>query len=188
MRFLLILLLLLFPASASAQSAQKEDQVRTCEAILGDSAVATQCAKVFKTSETCCIQYDEKRLKDACGMMSDVDAALTCFSEIHEVGFWKAELLPENKPGLANQFVQQWKINVMRECSKEPTKQAALECAVLQKSGTRFVYGQANKEVAQQAVANDPIFQFCRKTFGDYWVGVEECVKQQRAAKKRLGQ
>ena len=30
--------------------------------------------------------------------------------------------------------------------------------------------------------------QFCRKTFGDYWEGVEECVKQQRAAKHRLGQ
>ena len=188
MKFLLALVFSLFAVTVNAQSATKEDQVRTCEAVLTGKPAATECVTIFKTSDDCCIQYDEKRLVKACGKMSSIDAALICFSEIHEVGFWKSELLPENEPGLADQFVQQWKKNVMRECSKELTKQAALECAVLQKSGTRFVYGQKNKEVAQKAAANDPIFQFCRKTFGDYWEGVEECVEQQRAAKKRLGQ
>lgn len=188
MKLMLALLFAFFATTAAAQETSKEDQVRTCEAVLGDRPEAAECAKIFKTSADCCIQYDEKRLMKACAKMSSIDAALTCFSEIHEVGFWKSELLPENEPGLADQFVQQWKKNVIRECSKEPTKQAALDCAVLQKSGTKFVYGQKNEEVARQAVANDPIFQFCRKTFGDYWEGVEECVKQQRAAKQRLGQ
>ncbi|TWA50527.1 hypothetical protein FB008_11238 [Sinorhizobium medicae] len=76
----------------------------------------------------------------------------------------------------------------MRECMKEPTKAAALECAVLQKSGTKFVYNEKNAEIARQATASDPIMKFCRQAFGDYWVGVEQCVKDQRAAKKRLGQ
>ena len=188
MKLLLALMFALLATTVAAQQTTTEDQVRTCQAVLGDKPAAGECTKVFKTSAGCCIQYDENRLLKACSEMSSIDAALTCFSEIHEVGFWKSELLPENEPGLADQFVQQWKNNVMRVCSTEPTKQAALECAVLQKSGTRFGYGQKNEEVARQAVANDPIFQFCRKTFGDYWEGVEECVKQQRAAKHRLGQ
>lgn len=75
----------------------------------------------------------------------------------------------------------------MRECIKETTTAAALDCAVLQKSGTKFVYRQKNKELARQATAADPIMQFCRNTFGDYWEGVEQCVKNQRAAKERLG-
>ncbi|WP_439624010.1 hypothetical protein [Shinella sp.] len=188
MKLLLALAFALFATTANAQQTSMEDQVRTCEAVLGNSPAAVECAKVFKTSADCCIQYDEQRLLKACGAMSSIDAALTCFSEIHEVGFWKSELLPENQPGLADQFIQQWKKNVIRVCSMEPTKQKALECAVLQKSGTRFAYSQKNEEIARQSVANDPIFRFCRKTFGDYWEGVEKCVNQQRAAKKRLGQ
>ncbi|TAW39034.1 hypothetical protein ELI17_37310 [Rhizobium ruizarguesonis] len=120
--------------------------------------------------------------------MSTIEFALTCFSEIHEVGFRKSDLLPENEPGLADQYAEQWKRNVMRVCSAEKSKKAALDCAVLQKGGTKVVYDEKNADIARKAVSEDPIFQFCRKAFGDYWEGVEDCVKKQKAAKRRLGQ
>ncbi|MDP9813693.1 hypothetical protein J2W42_006568 [Rhizobium tibeticum] len=76
----------------------------------------------------------------------------------------------------------------MRECSKETSNSAALDCVILQKSGTKFVFSQKNEELARNATAEDPIFKVCRNAFGDYWEGVEDCVKKQRAAKKRMGQ
>jgi hypothetical protein len=76
----------------------------------------------------------------------------------------------------------------MRMCSAEKFEKAALDCAVLQKGSTKVVYDEKNAEIARKSVSDDPIFQFCRKTFGDYWEGVEDCVKKQPAAKRRLGQ
>lgn len=185
---LLVLVMALVAYPALAQQNQREDQQRTCEAVLGARPAAAECQKVFAKDAYCCIQYDAERLAKLCAKMSSIENALTCFSEIHEVGFWKTDLIDENEPGLGAQYADQWKKNVMRECVKETTKPAALDCAVLQKSGTKFVYGQKNKEIARQSTEADPILQFCRQAFGDYWEGVEQCVKDQRAAKKRLGQ
>ena len=187
MKWLLISALVLLVYPALAQQNQREDQQRTCEAVLGKSPAAAECKKVFAKDVDCCIQYDAKRLAQLCAKMSSIENVLTCFSEIHEVGFWKIDLTSENEPGLGAQHAEQWKRNVMRECMQETTKAAALECAVLQKSGTKFVYGQRNDEIARQSTEADPIMQFCRNAFGDYWEGVEQCVKDQRAAKKRLG-
>lgn len=188
MKWLLVLIVALCAYPALAQQNQREDQQRTCEAVLGDRSASAECRRVFAKDADCCIQYDAERLSKLCAKMASIEYTLTCFSEIHEVGFWRTELLPENEPGLAEKHVQQWKKNVMRECMKETTKAAALDCAVLQKSGTRYVYGQKNDEIAQQATNADPIMKFCRHAFGNYWVGVEQCVKDQTAARKRLGQ
>jgi hypothetical protein len=166
----------------------QENQQMTCTAVLGDMPAAAECQKVFAKDADCCIQYDAERLAKQCAKMSSIENALTCFSEIHEVGFWKTELRSENEPGLAEKFSMQWKKNVMRECVKEKTKGDALDCAVLHKSGTLYVYGEKNAEIARQSAAADPIMKFCRETFGDYWEGVERCVAKQKAAKKRLGQ
>lgn len=70
-----------------------------------------------------------------------------------------------------SEHAEQWKRNVMRECSKEKMESAALDCAILQKSGTKFVFGQKNEELARKAASEDPIFKFCRNAFGDYWEG-----------------
>ncbi|MFB2550163.1 hypothetical protein [Ensifer soli] len=187
MKWLLVLAFAFMADPTLAQQNQREDQQRTCEAVLGDRPVAAECRKIFAKDADCCIQYDVERLAKLCVKMSSIESALTCFSEIHETGFRKSELLPENEPGLADQYAQQWKKNVMSVCVKETTKTAALDCAVLQKSGTKFVFGQKNEEIARQATVADPIMQFCRQAFGDYWEGVEQCVKDQSAAKKRLG-
>lgn len=187
MKWLLAIVLVFVAYPALAQQNQREDQQRTCEAVLGDRPAAAECQKIFAKDADCCIQYDAERLAKLCAKMSSIENALTCFSEIHEVGFWKTDLTGENEPGLGAQHAEQWKRNVMRECMKEPTRAAALECAVLQKSGTRFVYGQKNHAIGRQATSADPIMKFCRQAFGDYWEGVEQCVKDQRAAKKRLG-
>lgn len=187
MQLILALLIALVAYPALAQENQRENQQMTCEAILGGVPAADECQKVFVKDADCCIQYDAERLAKLCAKMSSIENALSCFSEIHEVGFWKTDLTSENEPGLAAQHAEQWKKNVMRECMKETTMTAALECAVLQKSGTKFVYGHKNDEIARQATVADPIMQFCRQAFGDYWEGVEQCVKDQRAAKKRLG-
>jgi len=187
MKWLLAMVFVFMAYPALAQQNQREDQQRTCEAVLGDRPAAAECRRIFAKDADCCIQYDAERLAKLCAKMSSIENALTCFSEIHEVGFWKADLTGENEPGLADQFVQQWKKNVMRECMKETTMANAIACAVLQKSGTKFVYEQRNEEIARQATAADPIMKFCRDTFGDYWEGVEQCVKDQQAAKKRLG-
>lgn len=186
-KWLLVLVVAMMAYPALSQDNQRENQQMTCEAILGDRPAAAECRKIFTKDSDCCIQYDAERLAKLCAKMPNIENALTCFSEIHETGFRKSDLLPENEPGLADQYAQQWKKNAMRECMKETTKAEALDCAVLQKSGTKFVYGQKNEEIARQATADDPIMQFCRNTFGDYWEGVEQCVKDQRAAKKRLG-
>lgn len=184
---MLVTALVLFAGQALAQENQREDQQRTCEAILDTQPAAAECKKVFAKDAECCIQYDEKRLAKRCEKMSSKEFALVCFTEIHEVGFWKTELTGENEPGLADQYVKQWKKNVMQLCMKENSKTEALACAVLQKGGTKVVYEQKNEEIGRQAIVGDPIMQFCRKTFGEYWQGVEQCVKEQRAAKKRLG-
>lgn len=188
LRVLFIITMSLVSGQSFAQQPGRENQQKTCEAILGGGPAAKECGKVFKKDAGCCIQYNAKELASRCEKMSTVALALTCFSEIHEVGFWKTDLLPENEPGLGSQYAEQWKRNVMRECSKEKTKSAALDCAVLQKSGTRFVFGQKNEELAPKATSEDPIFKFCRDAFGDYWEGVEDCVREQWAAKQRLGQ
>jgi len=188
LRALLIVSFWLTAGFAVAQQPSRENQQRTCEAILGQSPAGRECSKVFAKDAGCCIQYDAKRLASRCEKMSTIDFALTCFSEIHEVGFWKTELLSENEPGLGAQYAEQWKRNVMRMCAAEKSKKAALDCAVLQKGGTKVVYDEKNAEIARKSVSEDPIFQFCRKTFGDYWEGVEDCVKKQQAAKQRLGQ
>ncbi|APG93458.1 hypothetical protein SAMCFNEI73_pB0261 (plasmid) [Sinorhizobium americanum] len=180
-------MLVFFGGPGSAQENQREDQQQTCEAILDIQPAAAECKKVFAKDADCCIQYDEKRLAKRCEKMSSKEFALICFTEIHEVGLWKTDLTGENEPGLGAQQAKQWKKNVMRECMKEPTKADALACAVLQKSGTKFVFGEKNAQVGRDATEADPIMKFCRKTFGDYWEGVEQCVKDQRAAKKRLG-
>lgn len=187
LKWFLVAMLLFVAGPAFAQENQREDQQQTCEAILGTQPAAAECKKVFAKEADCCIQYDEKRLAKRCEKMSSKEFALICFTEIHEVGFWKTDLTGENEPGLADQYVKQWKKNVMQECMKESSKADALACAVLQKSGTKFVFEQKNNEIGVQAIVDDPIMQFCRKTFGDYWQGVEQCVKDQRAAKKRLG-
>ncbi|NNH41886.1 hypothetical protein [Rhizobium laguerreae] len=184
-KWLLVMLVALVAYPVLAQQNQRENQQRTCEAVLGKSLAAAECKKVFAKDADCCIQYDAERLAKLCAKMSSIETVLTCFSEIHEVGFWKTDLTDE--PGLGAQHAEQWKKNVMRECMKETTTAASLDCAVLQKSGTKFVYGQKNDEIARQATVADPIMQFCRNAFGDYWEGVEQCVKDQRAAKKRLG-
>lgn len=186
-KWLLVMLVALVAYPVLAQQNQRENQQRTCEAVLGKSPAAAECKKVFAKDADCCIQYDAERLAKLCAKMSSIETVLTCFSEIHEVGFWKTDLTDENEPGLGAQHAEQWKKNVMRECMKETTTAASLDCAVLQKSGTKFVYGQKNDEIARQATVADPIMQFCRNAFGDYWEGVEQCVKDQRAAKKRLG-
>lgn len=180
-----VLVFLTYPALG--QQNQRENQQRTCEAVLGKNPAAAECKKVFAKDADCCIQYDAERLAKLCAKMPSIEDTLSCFTEIHEVGFWKTDLTDENEPGLGAQHAGQWKKNVMRECMKETTKAAALDCAVLQKSGTKFVYGQKNDEIARQSTEADPIMLFCRNTFGDYWEGVEQCVKDQRAAKKRLG-
>jgi hypothetical protein len=182
-----LLIFLLLPVQSYAQNTSREDQRRTCEAVLQGKPALAECNKVFTKDATCCIQYDFKRLAKQCGKMSSVQLALSCFTEIHEVGFWKTDLLPENEPGLGSRFAEQWKKNVVTVCSSEKTNTAALECAVLQKSGIKFVFHEKNAQVGSEATTKDPIFQFCRKAFGDYWEGVEECVKSQKAAKKRLG-
>ncbi|MGH0214387.1 hypothetical protein NKY66_10785 [Sinorhizobium meliloti] len=187
LKWFLVTMLVLFAGHAFAQENQREDQQQTCEAILGTQPVAAECKKVFAKDADCCIQYDEKRLAKLCEKMSSKEFALICFTEIHEVGFWKTDLTGENEPGLGAQQAKQWKKNVMGECMKEATKADALACAILQKSGTKIVFGEKNAKVARDATEADPIMQFCRKTFGDYWEGVEQCVKDQRAAKKRLG-
>lgn len=188
-KWLLVLVLLsvfmTFPSYA--QQNQREDQLRTCEAVLGDRPASAECAKSFARDADCCIQYDAERLAKLCAKMSSTENALTCFSEIHEVGFWKTELGGENEPGLGAQHAEQWKKNVMRECLTEPSQSAALTCAIRQKSGTKYVYGKQNAEVARRTSEADPIMKFCRQAFGDYWQGVEQCIKEQRAAKKRLG-
>lgn len=187
LKWSLVMMLVLFAGQAFAQENQREDQQRTCEAVLDTQPAAAECQKVFAKNADCCIQYDEKRLVKRCEKMSSKEFALICFTEIHEVGFWKTDLTSENEPGLADQYVQQWKKNVLRECMKEPTKADALACAILQKSGTKFGFGEKNAEIARQAMQADPIMKFCRNAFGDYWEGVEQCVKDQQAAKKRLG-
>lgn len=48
--------------------------------------------------------------------------ALTSFSKIHEVGFWKTNLISENEPELGAQYAEQWK-----------------RSAILQKGGTKRV-------------------------------------------------
>ncbi len=187
MKWLLAIVLVFMAYPALAQQNKREDQQRTCEAVLGDRPAAAECRRIFAKDADCCIQYDAERLAKLCAKMSSIENALTCFSEIHEVGFWKTDLTGENEPGLGVQYVEQWLKSVMRVCMEEKTKTDALKCAVLQKSGTKFGYGQKNNEIARQATAADPIMQFCRNAFGDYWEGVEQCVKDQRAAKKRLG-
>lgn len=187
MKTILFLALTLVVPSALAQYPSKEDQVATCQAILGSNPAAAECERVFRKSADCCIQYSESRLANACAAMSSKEAALACFTEIHEVGFWKTELALENSPGLSASFAEQWKKNVLRVCSEEPTNKAAIDCAILQKSGTKFMYNQRNSELARQPTGNDSILKFCREAFGDYWEGVEECVQQQTAAKGRLG-
>ena len=188
LRALLIVCFFLPAGYSFGQQPSRENQQTTCEAILGQSPAGQECNKVFAKDAGCCIQYDAKRLASRCEKMPTVELALTCFSEIHEVGFWKTDLLSENEPGLGARYAEQWKRNVMEICSKEKSKKAALDCAVLQKSGTKVVYEEKNAEIARKSVSEDPIFQFCRKTFGDYWDGVEDCVKKQHAAKRRLGQ
>lgn len=188
LRALLFLAAILVSSHAAlAQHPEHEDQQKKCEAIL-KSPAAAECRHVFAKKADCCIQYDTDQLAAACKKMSTINIALTCFSETHEIGFWKTDLTDENEPGPGAQHAEQWKRNVMRECSKEGTKSDAIDCAILQKSGTKFVYGQKNGSAQRQASEQDPIFKFCRRTFGDYWEGVEECVKQQRAAKRRMGQ
>ncbi|NTF18178.1 hypothetical protein G6L37_07145 [Agrobacterium rubi] len=187
-RAFLLLSISLFSVEAMAQENSKENQQQTCLEILGESTAAQECTKVFAIDADCCIQYDVKELARRCAGMSTISHALTCFSEIHEVGFWKTDLVGENEPGLGSRHAEQWKRNVMRECAKETTKSAALECAVLQKSGTKYVFNEQNTELARKAASSDPIMLFCRNTFGDYWEGVEDCVRKQRAAKRRMGQ
>lgn len=187
MKWLLAIVLVFMAYPALAQQNQREDQQRTCEAVLGDRHAAAECQKIFAKDADCCIQYDAERLAKLCAKMSSIENALACFTEIHETGFRKSEMPPENEPGLADQYAQQWKKNVMGECMKETTTGAALDCAVLQKSGTKFVYAQKNEEIARQAAVADPIMQFCKRAFGGYWEGVEQCVKDQRAAKMRMG-
>ncbi len=188
MKTILFLALTVAVTGAIAQQTTDEDQVRTCQAILDTNLAAAECGKVFHKAAECCIQYDETRLAKACANMSSIGAALTCFTEIHEVGFWKTDLLSENAPGLAASFAEQWKINVLRVCSKEPTRKMAIDCAILQKSGTKFSFNQRNNELRRNAVMDDPIFVFCRQAFGNYWEGVEDCMKKQKAAKQRIGQ
>ncbi|MBY3206876.1 hypothetical protein [Rhizobium laguerreae] len=188
LRVLLIVSFSLISGQSVAQQPAREDQQKTCDAILGGKPVAKECTKAFAKDAGCCIQYDAKRLASRCEKMSTIEYALTCFSEIHEVGFWKTDLIPENEPGLGAQYAEQWKRNVMRVCSAEKSKKAALDCAILQKGGTKVVYDEKNAEVARKAVSEDPIFKFCRNAFGDYWEGIEDCVKKQHAAKRRLGQ
>ncbi len=187
LKLFLAAMLLFVAGPAYTQENQREDQQQTCKAILDTQPAAAECKKVFAKEADCCIQYDEKRLGKRCEKMSSKEFALICFTEIHEVGFWKTDLTGENEAVLAVQYVKQWKKNVMQECMKESSKADALACAVLQKSGTKFVFEQKNNEIGRQAIVDEPIMQFCRKTFGDYWQGVEQCVKDQRAAKKRLG-
>jgi len=187
-RALLIVAVFLSVGHSFAQQSAREDQQKTCEAILGGIPVVKECSKVFAKDAICCIQYDAKRLANRCEKMSTIEYALTCFSEIHETGFWKTDLLPENEPGLAKQHSEQWKRNVMRVCSTEKSKKEALDCAILQKGGTKVVYDEKNAEIARRAISADPIYKFCRNAFADYWEGVEDCVKKQKAAKRRLGQ
>jgi hypothetical protein len=184
---LLAMFLLLLPTQTIAQSSSRENQQKTCAAVLDGKPAAAECKKVFAKDANCCIQYDSNRLAKLCAKMPSVKLALSCFTEIHEVGFLKSELTPENEPGLAGQYAEQWKKNVTNICSSEKTKLAALDCAILQKSGIKFVFEEKNAEVRSHITTNDPIFQFCRKAFGEYWEGVEQCVKSQSAAKKRLG-
>ena len=188
LRLFLVLIICLGAIPGFAQQDSREDQQRTCEAVLGDHPAARECTTAFAKDAGCCIQYNEKALAKRCATMSTVEFALACFSEIHEVGFWKTDLTGENEPGLAATFADQWKKNVLKVCSAETTNSDAIACAILQKSGTKFGYRERNAELANQATKADPIFQFCREAFGDYWEGVEECVQKQRAAKKRLGQ
>ncbi|MDW9439236.1 MULTISPECIES: hypothetical protein [Sinorhizobium] len=108
-KWLLVLVIALVAYPALAQQNQREDQQRTCEAVLGDMPAAAECRKVFAKDADCCIQYDAERLAKLCAKMSSTENALTCFSEIHEVGFWKTDLTDENEPGLADQYVKQWK-------------------------------------------------------------------------------
>lgn len=187
MKAILFLVLTLVVLGALAQYPSKEDQVATCQAILGSNPAAAECERVFRKSADCCIQYDESRLAKACATMSGKEAALACFTKIHEVGFWNTDLLPENSPGLGASFAEQWKKTVLRVCSAEPTNKAAIDCAILQKSGIKFVFNQRNNELRRQPAGDDSILKFCREAFGDYWEGVDECVQRQTAAKRRLG-
>ncbi|WP_313292058.1 hypothetical protein [Rhizobium rhizoryzae] len=178
---------IIFVAPSQAQVTQREDQLRTCTEILKDRPAGAECSKIFPKDADCCIQYSPERLAKLCAKMSNIENTLTCFSEIHQVGFWKRELLPENEPGLANRYSEAWTRSVMIHCSKEPTKSEALSCALAQKASHKMAFKHENDQIARQLRAADPIMQFCRKALGEYWEGVEQCIKDQNAAKKRLG-
>jgi len=173
--------------ASDAQTPSTEDQVATCEAILHGRPESSECARIFPKKGRCCIQYDAERLAKICEKMPTVAGALNCFLEINEAGFRKSDLLPESQPGLADQYAKQWKINSLRICSEEKSAKSAIACANLQKSGIRTVFEQKNTAIKGSAVIADPIVSFCRKAFGDYWEGVEQCVRDQRAAKRRMG-
>lgn len=189
-RIFAFLACLTFPTLVLAQTgtaAGSENPRMTCEATLRGDKAMSECKRVFKEKEPCCLQYSEERLRKACARMPSVQTAISCFVEIHEVGFRKQELTGETTPGLAAEFAEQWKANSRKVCSSEPDIGAALDCVILQKSGIRFVYADANRKQNPSAPGRDPILQFCRDAFGEYWQGVEDCVANQKAAKRRMG-
>lgn len=188
-RLLILSMALLISSVAHSQgnTTRVEDQQNTCQMILGQAPAASECRAVFSSSAPCCMQYNAEELARQCAQMSSISFALTCFTEIHEVGFWKTELTGETEPGLGAQFAEQWKSNTMNVCASEGSNEAAIQCAILQKSGIRFVFNERNTQNAREIVESDPVMTFCREAFGEYWAGVEHCVEEQRAARTRLG-
>lgn len=175
------------PRLLGRSTVESRQPAEKCEAILGQSPAGQECSKVFAKDAGCCIQYDAKRLASRCERMSTIEFALTCFSAIHEDGFRKTELLSENEPGLGARFAAQWKRNVMRICSAEKSNKLPLTAPCCRRAAPRSSTTRRMQR-SPGSPFQKPIFQFCRKTFGDCWEGVEDCVKKQQVAKRRLGQ
>lgn len=180
-------LALVLSSSASAQQSSSENPRKTCEMSIADEGVADQCRNVFPLSAPCCVQYDEKRLAGICAAFSSVRSALICYTQMFEIGLMKTELLDEARPGLAAESAALWVTNSLRICAAEKSKKAAISCARRQKSSTISEFREQNAMLRRSDMNNDPIVTTCRQLYGSYWVGVERCVADQRAAKRRLG-
>ncbi|RXF75518.1 hypothetical protein [Hansschlegelia zhihuaiae] len=166
-----------------------DNNPEACRAIFsGSGGLISQCLREAPKAKGTPIQLlSEHQLKDFCSRFDDVSDAINCYTEIGWLKHFKGDLGAENKEGLKSEFADRWKLNSQRECGSEATKTAALDCVLLQRSGTLSAYDEANAKAARAQQDADPIVQFCKNAFGAYWEGVERCVKDQRSAKARMG-
>lgn len=124
----------------------QENHQQACLEILAEKApdAAAHCSYIFPRQADCCLKEAQIPTILGCVKIPNRLHALQCYTELTEYHARKSLFTKEQKPGLVDKFIRDWKGMVYADCINSKDNVTALECSHIYLMIHRKVYEYNN--------------------------------------------